>query len=1416
MTIFAYLLFLVMLSPSYAGMNNYCVMPPFPGTPTQPNVLLLMDYSNSMQFPVYVDCNRASPANFGDTWVDNDGHDANNCDKWASDQNGSSGHGQSNKRYIPTNDYFGYFDGNTCYSATSNRFEPSACSCANGIGSGNCISGNLLNWITTTRIDVARKVLVGGKSSIEGGATFLDSTGAYYIFFDGTLGCHFDVVTNGPDSRRLTIKSKVCSNNHTKTCTQDSDCDSGDQCVNVGSGCPFGDGTNFSSVTIKTKVANPSTIKGVVDDIWDKIHMEFMSFGSTDGSIDSDYGTMLAGKDATKSTLVEKIRTTPPNGSTPTGKALWEAYDYFKQDNEHTYEENTSDINRKNGNKDPYYDGTGDPVPCRKGFVLLLSDGAWEQEVDPVIPAKALTALQRTDFTNITPVLTYPVFAWGDLDSETPHGQGRRSMISIAIFGGFEDDNGNKWPYPFTSFSTAGTGNCNGQGDAQSDITDKFGRTYCNSRDIPAPKPGAPLLSSSSPNFPLDHCNPLGTWDPQCSEWDFDKTGLPYNFFEASDGNSLRTALLNAVYDMLRRVSSGTAISVLASGGGSGANLVQGTFYPKRRFQNTIISWTGSLKNLWYFVDPFFNNSTMREDSTNDSILDLSNDNIIKFRFDNMLQNTVADICSDPTCSTTTQTKPFESIINLWDSGTLLWQKDPATRKIFTTLGGTSLIDFSTGLNNTTLNSYLQAPDQTVADRTISYVRGADYNSKHCSISTATSCTYDADCPYGETCNNDTYCSDSNTTRCVVNADCPSGQTCTFQYRNRTVSIDMNKNGIIDAGETNVWKLGDVLNSTPKIASWIPLNTYHRVYNDTTYGPAGQDPLLEDSADPSHFLTTSDYKGRGIVFSGANDGMLHAFKFGTFELKWSGQGDTQKAKLINPDTRDICRSTDTNRCGKEMWAFIPKNVLPYLRYLADANYCHVFSVDLPSFIFDASIGATGSGDISNNTKDASAWRTILIGGMRFGGACRKTGDSCTDCVKTPLLDPLDVSKGLGYSSYFALDITNYLANQTDPINHPPQLLWEFSDDALGFTTSGPAIVRIGDKTKNGNWYVVFGSGPTGPISTTDQQFMGRSDQSMKLFVLNLKDGNRAVNPYIDTGISNAFAGSMLNVTNDTDLNYQDNAVYIPYVTKDNIAGTWTKGGIIRLVTQESTPSSWIQSKVIENIGPVTSAPARLEAKNKDKIWLFFGTGRYFFKTQTSVDDVSGQQTLYGIKDPCFSSSGFSSTCPSPLSGIGSLTPATVSPPSTEPATGWFINLDGSGNATYPEGNPVKQVTRNYGAERVITDTLATTSGVLYFTTYKPYTGVCNLGGKTFLWAMRYNTGGSAGALLKGKALIQVSTGSIEQLNLADAFKQNPTSNPDSKGDRRSGAMEGVPPTSQGLSILSSPPPVKRVLHIRER
>ena len=86
----------------------------------------------------------------------------------------------------------------------------------------------------------------------------------------------------------------------------------------------------------------------------------------------------------------------------------------------------------------------------------------------------------------------------------------------------------------------------------------------------------------------------------------------------------------------------------------------------------------------------------------------------------------------------------------------------------------------------------------------------------------------------------------------------------------------------------------------------------------------------------------------GMVYVGANDGMLHAF---------------------NAET------------GQEQWAYIPSFVLPNLYQLADKNYStqHQFFVDDTPEVGEICPNAPASGCT------AAQWKTILVGGLNRGG-----------------------------------------------------------------------------------------------------------------------------------------------------------------------------------------------------------------------------------------------------------------------------------------------------------------------------------------------------------------------------------------------------------------------------------------------
>ena len=53
------------------------------------------------------------------------------------------------------------------------------------------------------------------------------------------------------------------------------------------------------------------------------------------------------------------------------------------------------------------------------------------------------------------------------------------------------------------------------------------------------------------------------------------------------------------------------------------------------------------MQNLWYYLDPKLQVSTIREDTDSDKKLELKNDYVVHFRFDTSLNKTRADLSQD-------------------------------------------------------------------------------------------------------------------------------------------------------------------------------------------------------------------------------------------------------------------------------------------------------------------------------------------------------------------------------------------------------------------------------------------------------------------------------------------------------------------------------------------------------------------------------------------------------------------------------------------------------------------------------------------------------------------------------------------------------------------------------------------------
>lgn len=76
------------------------------------------------------------------------------------------GDGAANKTYTHHIDYYGYFDSYKCYTYSGGVFQPASMTPDKYCG-GGLWSGNFLNWVSMSRIDVVRKILYGGLRSTD-------------------------------------------------------------------------------------------------------------------------------------------------------------------------------------------------------------------------------------------------------------------------------------------------------------------------------------------------------------------------------------------------------------------------------------------------------------------------------------------------------------------------------------------------------------------------------------------------------------------------------------------------------------------------------------------------------------------------------------------------------------------------------------------------------------------------------------------------------------------------------------------------------------------------------------------------------------------------------------------------------------------------------------------------------------------------------------------------------------------------------------------------------------------------------------------------------------------------------------------------------------------------------------------------
>lgn len=457
--------------------------------------------------------------------------------------------------------------------------------------------------------------------------------------------------------------------------------------------------------------------------------------------------------------------------------------------------------------------------------------------------------------------------------------------------------------------------------------------------------------------------------------------------------------------------------------------------------------------------------------------------------------------------------------------------------------------------------------------------------------------------------------------------------------------------------------LGDTVNAKPVYVK-LPLFNF----SDTGYAA----------------FKTAQATRQGALYMGSNDGMLHAF---------------------NSDT------------GAEMWAYVPKIVMPNLYKLADTTYAtlHQYYVDgspQTMDIYDATLG----------------WRTMLVGAL-----------------------------GLGGRGFYALDVT-------DPAN--PAAMWEIcsdstqcaiSDSDLGYSYGNPVITK---RSTDGKWVVLLTSGYNnvtpgtgrGTLFVLDAVSGAVIDKVVTGAATDPPSGLAKLSPWVDNSNSNmtaryVYGGDLNGDVWRFDLGAVGATGGTPTVTQ--IASLKDNSGVAQSVT--TSP---------ELGDPLKDTPNSLSGVGNPGI--FVATGRYLGATDVSNMQV---QSVYAIKDD-LSKTGTAAYIGNPRSpqpGFGSFVrqyvyqpTATTRTTSTNPVnwttkTGWYadflVNDSATNLPTVPSVSP---------GERVNIDPLLV-SGTLIVATNIPETSACTIGGTSWVYFFDILTG------------TQVTTSTIAGFKLGNAL-----------------------------------------------
>ncbi|MGO9377488.1 MAG: pilus assembly protein [Dissulfurispiraceae bacterium] len=521
-----------------------------------------------------------------------------------------------------------------------------------------------------------------------------------------------------------------------------------------------------------------------------------------------------------------------------------------------------------------------------------------------------------------------------------------------------------------------------------------------------------------------------------------------------------------------------------------------------------------------------------------------------------------------------------------------------------------------------------------------------------------------------------------------------------FTYKGgNLVAFNTGNITISDLGVSNVSQVAPIVgyiqgNPTYNPENWKLGDTFHsnilsigspsHYFNDTRDSNVNSSGLNAFAQFRANNQRTSA-NGLRVLIAGANDGQFHSF---------IAQG------------------------GNEYFSFVPPNLMPKLQYLTHTtnptNQSHQYLADGPVVASDVWLGS-GNG----TSKLASDWHTLAV--LSVGrndniynntvavGSTPPTGQFSTGYwSSSPNCDSgfanyYNSTNSPYFCGYYAFDYTNTLN---------PKMKWTLN----GLTTTTSTYLgepwgkmAIGKVIINGNekWVGFIGGGYNycnGSNGCSDNRGKG-------FFVIDMSNGNVL---WSYTGTTFSVPASIAIVDTDGD-GFIDTA----YVG-DMGGNVWRLKFCYQSQGTTCNTSNWTVGKLYSagaTEGPIyTTVTGAIDPSGNR--WIYWGTGDVVNPTSFGPNPGGPNTTgnLYAVKDNDLVTTYNIAN----LTNVSSTTYNTV----TATNDGWYLVLPNSG-------------------EKMLSDPVVF-GGVLYYTTYAPYTGTdqCLAAGTGYLYGVNFTTSAS--------------------------------------------------------------------------